>query len=229
MSDTNPARSGGEFFVNVFSGAGLGLLLGVIVGLSISPVVSIVVGALASLLAVFLGLQGGEESKLAALGSVRLNGVRIGSFGFATVIGLLLALYIRANDPFAEPIKEHFDRWKTAKLGDERAQDMVIYERTGIVPQGATVDPEITAKQLAAKTPVLYATLDQLNLCHDLDPERVGEDQQAEKLLRKYRKHENATLDRLADEVESLAPDHRLPALVVLHKFMCELRKERSQ
>lgn len=223
MSEPDTARTGGSLFVNVFSGVGLGLLLGVIVGLSLTPVVSVVVGALASMLAVFLGLQGGEGKGSALLGNIRLNGVRIGSFGFATVLGLLLALYVRSSEPFAEPIDQHVQRWMKAGFPAGEARQMVIYERTGIAPKDMTVDMEVAAQQQAQKSHVLFAELDDINLCFELDPQRYGN--VPEEVLFSYRSHDNASLERIAGQVEALPPDHQLSVLVMLREFMCDLQR----
>jgi hypothetical protein len=93
---------------DLFGGAGMGLLLGTLVGLSSSPVVGIVVGALASVLAVFLGL---DVSTGSVIGALRINGVRIGALGVATVIGLGLGLYVRVNNPFLPDPEVQLQRW----------------------------------------------------------------------------------------------------------------------
>jgi hypothetical protein len=159
--------------VDVFSGAGLGLLLGVIMGMAHSPVVAIVAGAITSVLAVFLGLEGGD-SKLSALANVRLNGVRIGSFALATVIGLFLGLYVRINNPLVESPMVQLQRWheafpiKVAPLkpttglryaadADEArrnrtlARQLMVFERTGLKP--ASLDfGGILPKNLSTKS-----------------------------------------------------------------------------
>lgn len=87
----NPSRFQG--YAAIFNGLGIGLFLGLLLGLSVSPVVSGVIGTISSLLAILIGLN---EKFLNPIKSLR-----IGSFGLFSVIGILLGLYIRANDPFA--------------------------------------------------------------------------------------------------------------------------------
>jgi len=161
------------FIVDVFSGVGLGLLLGVIVGMASSPVVATVVGAIASVLAVFLGLEGGD-SKLAAFAKVQLNGVRIGSFALATVIGLVLGLYIRINNPLAEPPVVQMQRWyevfpvevaplkpvpgmayannaEEALRNRTLARQLMIFERTGLTPKSLDYGQKQFAKSSSAE------------------------------------------------------------------------------
>ena len=119
--------------MDVFSGPGLGMPLGVILGLSVTPVVSVVVGAIAALLAVFPGLDGGDDEKPAALRKQRRNGIRIGSCGIATLLGPMLGLFVRGSHLFDAPWDQHLARWDGFPA--EVAQQMVVFERTGIVPR----------------------------------------------------------------------------------------------
>lgn len=75
---------------DMFSGAGLRLLLGALLGLAVTPIVAGVVGAITALLAIFLGLDG----RVTPLRLPAVNALRIGAFGFATVAGLVLVLYL---------------------------------------------------------------------------------------------------------------------------------------
>ena len=83
--------------------------------------------------------------------------VRIGSFGLATVLGLFFGLYVRINNPLAQSPAEQLEKWHAVfpvtvsdgkpeteanhadspeQAGDNRilARQMMIYERTGLVP-----------------------------------------------------------------------------------------------
>ncbi|MEA3274024.1 MAG: hypothetical protein U9Q81_01720 [Pseudomonadota bacterium] len=216
MNDDETRRRGGELLVNLFSGVGLGLLLGIIVGLSVTPVVSVVVGALTSLLAVFLGLEGGADSKLAALGNTRLNGVRIGSFGFATVFGLLLGLYIRIQDPFAVSIQQHMQRWLDADFTREEAKIVVMYQNAGLKPEGV----EVVAGVTDHKKPVLYGVLEDIDACNRLNPQRYGDD--PEEILGAFRNYDTTALGQIADQVDEMPKDVQLKVLTMVHKIMCD-------
>jgi hypothetical protein len=102
----------------VFNGLGVGLLLGILLGLSVSPVVSGVIAALSGLLAVLLGL---DEKYIDTLKSIR-----IGSFGLATVAGVLLGLYIRAHDPFSPSLLDKKKQYLELGFTDAEAKSFIM-------------------------------------------------------------------------------------------------------
>lgn len=130
-----PAKlSGMNIFPAIFNGLGIGLLLGMLLGLSISPVVSGVIATLSSLLAVLIGLN---EKYLDPLKSIR-----IGAFGLFTVVGVLLGLYLRANDPFAPSLADKKSEYKALGFDDDEALKLVlgfIQSDTGQARRQATV------------------------------------------------------------------------------------------
>lgn len=227
MSDTR--RTGGDIVVDVMSGTGLGLLLGMVVGLSTSPVVGIVVGALTSLLAVFLGLQGGEDSKVAALARVQLNGVRIGCFGLAAVLGVLLGLYVRINNPLAEAPEHQLARWMRAFPDNPvLARQMMISERSGLNATNLKFDAEAAgvavtlAAGAGARSASLFSNAGARDLCRELAPERFGND--TGNILNAYGDIE--ALAPVATQVRALPADHRLGALLAAHAMLCATREK---
>jgi hypothetical protein len=104
-------------FSAVFNGLGIGMLLGILLGLSVSPVVSGVIATISSLLAVLIGLN---EKFLDSLKSLR-----IGSFGLFSVVGILLGLYLRANDPFAPSLLDKMEEYRSIGYSDEEARAMI--------------------------------------------------------------------------------------------------------
>jgi hypothetical protein len=105
-------------FSAVFNGLGVGLLLGILLGLSISPVVSGVIATISSLLAVLIGLN---EKFLDSLKSLR-----IGSFGLFTVIGIILGLYLRVNEPFKPGLLDQLEEYRSIGLSDDKARELII-------------------------------------------------------------------------------------------------------
>ncbi len=219
--------------VDVFSGSGLGLLLGVIVGLSVTPVVSVVVGAIAALLAVFLGLESGDDSQASALSKVRLNGVRIGSFGLATVLGLMLGLFVRGSHLFDEPIDEHLARWKG--FPTEVAQQMVVFERTGIVPktlaftEGAPpVEVALDEQAGLARSNVLVSALQDRDLCDELDPGKWGN--APDRILRQYDALDEQLFTDIAERIRQLPDDAaRLSMLSAVNQLLCAMKDTANQ
>lgn len=114
-----------DFYIALYSGAGIGLLIGVLMGLALSPTVGVIIGALASVLAVLLGLNDSHFSNAKA--------VRIGSFGFACVLGALFGIFIRVNSLLAPDIQSQFDAYKNVGYSEEQARDFIAYERFGIL------------------------------------------------------------------------------------------------
>ncbi|SHM99009.1 hypothetical protein SAMN04488057_10585 [Cyclobacterium lianum] len=104
-------------FAAVFNGLGIGLFLGLLLGLSVSPVVSGVIGTITSLLAILIGLN---EKFLDPVKSLR-----IGAFGLFSVVGIVLGLYIRANDPFAPGLADKMEEYLSIGYTEEEAKAFV--------------------------------------------------------------------------------------------------------
>ncbi len=217
---------------DLFAGTGVGLLLGTIVGLSASAVVEVVIGTLMSLLAVFLGLEGSKLLKGDGLAGLKINHLRIGAFGFATLIGVLLGLFIRINNPLMEPLDNQLARWNAAFPDDPLlAKQMVIYERTGIQPkaldygEGSEGPTEVTLQKeaAAAARSVLYSVFGKFKVCTQLNPERLSE----ASLLKNYRSA-NAPdyLAEVADRIEAMPASARGEVLIMTHDLLCTLHKE---
>jgi hypothetical protein len=223
------AEARGGMASDVLSGSGLGLLLGSVVGLTTTPVVAGVVGGITSLLAVFLGLDGGGEGKLGALGRVQLNGVRIGCFGLAAVVGVALGLYVRINNPLAEAPERQLERWQAAFPDNPRlAREMMVYERTRLKPAALSFDTsgpatEVTVGEGAGATAaVLYSALKSADNCRELAPARSGND--VNKLLEAYN-NRGGPLAVVATQVRALPPEQRAGALESVRTLLCELEK----
>ncbi len=111
--------------IALYSGAGIGLLIGVLMGLAVSPTVGIIIGALASSLAILLGLNDKHFSDAKA--------VRIGSFGFACVLGALIGIFIRTNSLLAPDLKSQYEKYTEIGFEHDESLDFIAYERFGIL------------------------------------------------------------------------------------------------
>ena len=125
-----------------YGGAGIGLLFGVIMGTSTTPTVATVLGALTAMLAAILGLNDSLFNNAKA--------VRIGSFGFACVLGAYLGMFVRSHNllsPSPEALKAQY---VNLGLSEEQAVQLVIYKEFGFAePPAAEPAAEISGDALA--------------------------------------------------------------------------------
>tara|TARA_R110002111_G_scaffold116234_9_gene177463 strand:- start:1823 stop:2692 length:870 start_codon:yes stop_codon:yes gene_type:complete len=138
-----------QAFAAIFNGLGIGAFLGLLLGLSVSPVVSGVIGTISSLLAILVGLN---EKFLDPIKSLR-----IGSFGLFSVVGILLGLYIRANNPFAPSLADKMNDYLEIGYSDSEARNFI----TGYIKADSTI-----AKREAN---VLYSTEFTIEACDLLE------------------------------------------------------------
>jgi hypothetical protein len=137
--------------LSFYSGAGIGILFGIIMGLSVSPTVAIVLGALTAILAAILGLNDLSFSNAKA--------VRIGSFGFACVLGILAGLYIRTHDTLSPSSEVLMAEYQRLGFSDEQAREFIAI-KAGLVTQvrvinaTPTVDENIDDSNTPQPTPV---------------------------------------------------------------------------
>jgi len=210
---------------DLFAGAGLGLLLGLVVGLSITPVVAGLVGALTSLLAVFLGLDAtGATRRLP-----KVNAVRIGAFGFATVLGIGLGLFVRINNPLALAPDHLMSRWEAALPDNPTlARQMMVLERASIAPaavayvEGAPETPVQTTGQAGAQTAVLFSSEGgAFDACQLLQPDDLTE----ETALGRYDDPSAPDiLGRIGATLRDLPEAERQTGLEVAHAVLCRLQ-----
>ena len=132
--DSNTPPQKPSLKLALYGGAGIGLLFGIIMGTSTTPTVATVLGALTTLLAGILGLNDQYFNNVKA--------VRIGSFGFACVIGAYTGLYVRSHNllsPSPESMKAQYLR-----LGhsEEQALKLVTFKEFGFfqIPSAAIIE-----------------------------------------------------------------------------------------
>ena len=150
---------------SVFSGLGLGLVLGIIAGLSVSPVIQTILGSLVTVAAGFLTFQASSASVSPA--AVRTNELRIGSFGFACVLGIALGLFARSHDSFGLSIQQQLARWTSAGYTPAQAQQFVLFERLGLKPQGQDV---VSGDLQKSQSSNLFSNKLSATVCEQWDP-----------------------------------------------------------
>ena len=134
----------------LFAGTGLGLLVGVLVGLSASPVVSALIGALAAGMVTLLGFTRTtkEGDPPYAEGSV----IRLGSFGVACAVAVLLGLYIRTHNWLSPSISDQVAEIQKAGYTAEEARKWVALRNIGtaLAPTAASTADGKSATAAAA-------------------------------------------------------------------------------
>lgn len=132
--DSNTPPQKPSLKLALYGGAGIGLLFGIIMGTSTTPTVATVLGALTTLLAGILGLNDQYFNNVKA--------VRIGSFGFACVIGAYTGLYVRSHNllsPSPESMKAQYLR---LGYSETQALELVTFKEFGFfqIPSAAIIE-----------------------------------------------------------------------------------------
>ena len=122
----------------IFSGIGLGALVGLLVALSSAHVVGSVIAALTALLAGFFGLSKVELDK----------GWRIGSFGFACIVGVIVGLMIRNGGELLPTVESQVQEWTSAGYSEQQARELVSLQRLGVKPGGVELVQQPTLNAL---------------------------------------------------------------------------------
>jgi len=223
--NVSPKQRGSGLATQILSGVGLGLLLGMIAGLSVSPVVQVILGALVTVVTGFLGLQAAPADGAASgvLGNLKINEVRIGSFAFACVAGILCGLFIRSNAPFTS-ITHDVKKWTDAGYSEPEARQNVAFQLLGFKP----ADKEIVAGDLqkASASGLFAAHGDKFSLCDTLNPKTLNNDpQQSLAMLNQYSSVYDGKLAPLAAEIQKLSPRDQEKLLEANWGVICELEK----
>jgi len=191
-------------FSAVLNGIGVGLLLGILLGLSVSPVVSGVIGTISGLLVILLGL---DEKYLDPV-----KGIRIGAFGLSAVAGVILGLYIRANDPLSPSLLDRKNEYVKLGFSEEEAKAFL----TGRVSAESAEDP--------AKKNVLYSSTVDAGACETL--QYATAEQPVSELMNTF-KEAGGTWKELAEEFKADLPNSLFGvALVSMRDCFCSLATE---
>jgi len=177
-----------------------------LLGLSISPVVSGVIATLSSLLAVFLGLN---EKLLDPLKSLR-----IGAFGLFAVVGILIGLYMRANDPFTPTLLEKKNEYVALGYSEAEARNFIT---------GAILADTGKARREAN---VLYSSSVDISSCDVLY--YASADQPVEELVNTF-KEAGGTWEELADAYQADFSSNIVgKALIAMRDSFCGLTEAKE-
>lgn len=113
--------------LSFYGGAGIGLLFGVIMGTSITPTVATMFGTLTTLLAAILGLNDSHFSNAKA--------VRVGSFGFACVIGAYMGMFVRTHHILSPSLIVLKEKYIAVGFSEKQALNFIAQKEFGMFIQ----------------------------------------------------------------------------------------------
>lgn len=209
---------------SIYSGIGLGLLLGLIMGLSISPTVKVVIGALSALLGGLLGLEHKLGKSDHQEHAAHVRNIKLGSFGFAVVAGILFGITVRTHNLFAPTLTEGIQSWVDAGYDSASARKYVLYEKLGIDPITGEIKSESGEIQ-RANTAALFKSSTNKELSILLDTTFFKSDMLlARNMLKKVG---NAALDDLLNAVSEKLPEKdQMAFLVILQQMTYNVEEE---
>lgn len=194
---------------SIYSGAGIGLLLGLIMGISIEPVVKTVIVVLTGMLGALLGLENKIDKKEPNDVNTTGTNLKLGSFGFAVVAGILFGISVRTYEFFSPTIVERVQAWEDAGYDSISARKYVLYRRLGIDPKTGEATIKSGTFQRQGQT-VLFNAIEAKQLSTALDTTNFGGD--INLAIGDLKSFENPALDDLLTSAKEILPteDHML-------------------
>lgn len=187
-------------FSSIYAGLGMGLLLGLIMGLSVSPTVQTVMGVLATALGGFLAHEKSKPSKTDETNiNDTLQDLRLGSFGFAVVIGILFGLITRTNELFAPTISERINQWTDAGYSLEYSKKLVLFQKLGIDPNSGETKELGIIQKTGMQT--LFSSEQVADLATNFDPDKWNNS--IENALSASKEMEIKELDELVELIKN--------------------------
>lgn len=199
----------------------MGLLLGLIMGLSVSPTTKVVLGVIAAGLGTFLGFdkstfKGASSPENQPNRSSFLRELRVGSFGFAVVAGILLGMTIRTNELLSLTIVESVERWTEAGYHPTVARQFVALERLRIDPKTGEIREMTNTDK--SRIVALFGSEEKITLSKMIDADKWAADMDA--AITKAESLELVKLEELLRAVNNNTPaDIHQPLLVSIKKL----------
>lgn len=208
VSPTN----GSDRMLAIFSGSGIGLLVGLLVALSVSPTVGMVIGGLASSLALILGLNDRYFTPAKA--------IRIGTFGFACIVGVLLGTYIRTHELLSPSLEDEFERYTDAKLGfsADEAREILKFTRE-LVPLPGSSNGSASNSGQGKRGSVLFAAEVKAEDCDELYD--TTHDRGLRVVAGNFTSQGGVWKDLAASTAANVGEEHRLATLLMVKSAIC--------
>ena len=157
---------------DIFAGCGIGILTGLLIGLSVSPVVGPVLGAILAFGVLWLSykehqdLHHNTENIESIINARKAIAIRLAFFCFSCAAGLLLGVFLRANDSFAPTLVSKRNEWVQLGFSTEQANEILMQQHLRLAANGTSNEKMST---------VLYnMSVPIQTLTSKLDPEGYG-------------------------------------------------------
>ncbi|AFU70577.1 hypothetical protein P700755_004021 [Psychroflexus torquis ATCC 700755] len=203
---------------NIYSGIGIGLLLGFIMGNSVSGTVQTVIVVITGMLGALLGLENKiGKTEINESNNTAVN-IKLGSFGFGVVLGILFGITVRTHNLFAPTITERMKNWTEAGFDSISARKYVLYEKFQINPKTGDITLESDQHQ-KGNSSILFKAEDLSNIGTELDTTYFeGEIQNAIDRLEIF--ENNALNDLLTTASKTLPEENQMIFLAIIQKMI---------
>ena len=205
----------------LFAGGGLGLLVGILVGLSGSPVVAVIVGSLATGLVTLLGFVSPKESGSESGGP---SVMRLGAFGVACAVAVVLGLFIRTHNWASPSIAEQVAEIQKAGYTPQEARRWVAYKNIGTALEAPATGDAAKAPEAGgggvtpAASSVLFAGKDS-GECKHFDTSRYKNTAEHLSALRQL----GGRYAEYADKIGAMDASQQKETLESLQRLYCPL------
>ncbi len=165
----------------ILAGTGVGILTGLLIGLSVSPVVGPVLGAILAFGILWIGYKEHQNLNLDAANEAVIARVRsaiatrLTFFCFSCAAGLLLGVFLRANDTFAPTLESKRDQLINLGFSKDKANEILVQKELQHFVSGEYKHEPATFVSKPESATVLYGFTIPIGMDpSQLDPKEYG-------------------------------------------------------
>ena len=208
-----------DYLVAAYSALGIGLMVGMLLGMAVSPTVAAFIGPLGAILAALLGLNDSHFNLT--------KGIRIGTFGLATILGVAIGVSIRTHDLFSPSLEALKQEYQEIGFSDEEVLEILKQRRFGMFSDIEVIDknPNTPAGQILASNgygaSVLFSKEISLTGCDEVTT-AFDQDLPVDNLLENFRLAGGSWEDLAEASMELNDGEDRKSVLLVTRNALCE-------